>query len=418
MLFEKIITEIKSRKKIIFAILLLVSIFLLFSKTCAYCGGSAYIFRFLAVPVMEPCFADLRTITGGAESRKLGFDPMVKNPGDPWNRVMNYPRIWQSLYLFGVDESDTVPMGIMFVSLFLFGICLILPNAPNSAVLAVILALLSPAVLLGIERGNTDLFMFFLVALFVFLVNKNKYCFSSFVILIASFLKLFPIFAAVSLLRAEKKIFLRLFCIVSVAFAVYLFLTFSDLLLISKGTLKSISLSFGKDVAWKKAFEINESLGAFVKYFSYLALSISAILAVLLLFRKSSPVKFEESLNLDCFRAGAMTYIGTFLLGSNFIYRLIFLIFVIPQLLVWMQSLSGKMKYLSVFTLFSVFWSLEAPMIAKIVRHTLTFSQEFNALFSFFDEVFAWFLFVLLLFFICSDIGTRVRKDWKINSQV
>ena len=413
MRFGSILTEIKSRKKIIVVIILLVTIFLLFSRVCTSYDGSAYLFRFFAVPVMEPCFADLRTITGGAESKKQGFDPMVKNPGDPWNRVMNYPRIWQSLYFFGVDESDTVPMGILFVSLFLFGVCLILPNAPNVTILATIMALLSPAVLLGIERGNTDLFMFFLIAFAMFLVNKSRYYFSSFVVLFAAFLKLFPIFAIVSLLRAEKKLFFRLFCIVSGVFAVYLAVTYSDLILINKGTPQIVSHSFGKDIVWMKAFGINESFGVFVKYFSYLVLAICALFAAFLFFRKSPLVKFEESLVLDSFRTGAMIYIGAFLLGSNFIYRLIFLIFVIPQLLVWMKSLAGKMKYLSVFALFSVFWLLEAPMIAKIVRHTLTLFQGFNAFFSFVDEFFAWTLFVLLLFFMCSDVERKIFNEFR-----
>ena len=407
-MIAEFINEIKSRKKIIAAIFLLVTIFLLFSKACASYGGSSYLFRFFAVPVMEPCFADLRTITGGAESKKQGFDPMVKNPGDPWNRVMNYPRIWQVLYYLGINEKHTVPMGILFVSLFLFGVCLILPNAPNVTISATILALLSPAVLLGIERGNTDLFMFFLVAFAIFLVNKSSYYFSSFVVLFASFLKLFPIFAVVSLLRAKKKLFFRLFCIVCAVSVVYLAVTFPDLILIGKGTPKSVYFSFGKDVLWMKAFEINESFGVFVKYFSYLVLVICAVSSIFLFFRKSAPIKFEESITLDSFRAGAMIYIGTFLLGLNFIYRLIFLIFVIPQLVVWVKSLSGKMQYLSVFALFFVFWSLETPVIAKIIRNIVTFSQKFNAFFSFFDEIFAWALFVLLLFFICSDVEKKI----------
>ena len=413
------LAEIKSRKKIIVAIILLVTIFLLFSKSCASYEGSTYIFRFFAVPVMEPCFADLRTITGGAESKKQGFDPMVKNPEDPWNRVMNYPRIWQYLYFFGINETHTIPMGILFVSLFLLGVCLILPNAPNEIILAVILALLSPAVLLGIERGNTDLLMFFLVALAVFLINRNRCYLSSFVILFAAFLKLFPIFAAVSLLRAEKKPFFRLFCIVCAVFAVYLAVTFSDLILISKGTPKSAYFSFGKDVLWMKAFEINESLGMFFKYFSYFVLAICAVSAIFLFFKKSIPIRFEESITLDSFRAGAMIYIGTFLLGSNFIYRLMFLIFVIPQLAIWIESLHGKYKILSFLTSLSVVWLLYESLIAKIFRQISPFIRLvrfINYHIIFIDEFFAWILFVSLQFFLWSDIGTRVGKNRKIDS--
>ena len=409
MLFGKIIEAIKARRKIIATMFVLVTVFLLFSKACTSYGGSSYLFRFFAVPVMEPCFADLRTITGGAESKKQGFDPMVKNPGDPWNRVMNYPRIWQLLYVFGIDERDTVPVGILFVSLFLFGVCLVLPNAPNVTILAVILTLLSPAVLLGIERGNTDLLMFFLVAFAVFLVDKNRCYLSSFVVLFAAFLKLFPIFAVVSLLRAEKKLFFRLFCVVCAVFAVYLAVTFPDLILIGNGTPKIIYSSFGKDILWMKAFEINETLGVFVKCFSYFVLAIVAVLAAFLFFREFVPVKFEKSITLDSFRAGAMIYIGTFLLGSNFIYRLMFLILVIPQLLVWMQSLSGRYKIFSFAAFFSAFWLLYGQMISKIMRFFSDHIRIVRYFMFFVDEIFGWTLFVVLFFFVCSDIGIKIR---------
>ena len=419
-MIDEFINEIKSRRKIVLAVVLSVSIFLLFSKVFASYGGSSCIFRFFAVPVMEPCFADLRTITGGAESKKLGFDPMVKNPGDPWNRVMNYPRIWQTLYFFGIDERDTVPMGILFIILFLCGVCLVLPNAPNLTIFAIILSLLSPSVLLGIERGNTDLLMLFLVALAVFLINKSKYSLSAFIVLLAGLLKLFPIFAAFMFFKTNKKTFLQYSIIICTVFVLYLLITFSDLVLISNGTLKMTSLSYGKDILWMKVAETSPNYSIFLKYFSYIVLVLCGIGGLFLIFGKSigeklPEIKFEESISMDAFRAGSAIYIGTFLLGANFIYRLMFLILLVPQLVIWLKSFSGKMKNLSVLTLLSLFWMLYAPMIAKIFRHL---PSKFVRLYilpflPFVDEIFAWILFVSLLFFICMDFRNRVRKDFK-----
>lgn len=39
--------------------------------------------RLWNIPTMLPHFADLRAITGGAESYALGYDPLINNPGDP-----------------------------------------------------------------------------------------------------------------------------------------------------------------------------------------------------------------------------------------------------------------------------------------------------------------------------------------------
>lgn len=113
------------------------------------------------VPAMTPHFADLRTITGGAESYAQGLDPMVQNPGDPWGRTMNYPRIWQSLYYFGIDQRHTTIFGLILISLFFLGVVLLLPNANPPTIFLVLAAVFSPATLLGIERGNIDLLIFF-----------------------------------------------------------------------------------------------------------------------------------------------------------------------------------------------------------------------------------------------------------------
>ena len=48
----------------------------------------------LLVPTMHPPFADLRTVQGSLASLAAGFDPQLINPGDPWDRPMNYPLIW------------------------------------------------------------------------------------------------------------------------------------------------------------------------------------------------------------------------------------------------------------------------------------------------------------------------------------
>ena len=63
--------------------------------------------RLWNIPTMTPHFADLRSITAGAESYARGLDPMVNNPADPWGRAMSYPRIWQGLFLFDLDQGDT-----------------------------------------------------------------------------------------------------------------------------------------------------------------------------------------------------------------------------------------------------------------------------------------------------------------------
>ena len=74
--------------------------------------GYEQTWRLWNILVMSPPFADLRVITHGADSIARGLDPLVSNPGDPWGRPLNYPRIWQSLYSVGINKSHTIALGL------------------------------------------------------------------------------------------------------------------------------------------------------------------------------------------------------------------------------------------------------------------------------------------------------------------
>jgi hypothetical protein len=68
--------------------------------------------------------------------------------------------------------------------------------------------------------------------------------------------------------------------------------------------------------------------------------------------RRSPSVASER--NLTAFRMGASIYVGTFLLGNNWDYRLAFLILVLPQLLEWTRSSHGEYRYVALVNLFAI----------------------------------------------------------------
>ena len=77
--------------------------------------------------------------------------------------------------------------------------------------------------------------------------------------------------------------------------------------------------------------------------------------------------------NLAAFRMGASIYVGTFLLGNNWDYRLAFLILVMPQLLLW-SRLTGhaRFRFIATTVLILVFiscWNFViwfAPSLANV----------------------------------------------------
>ena len=61
----------------------------------------------LGVPSGPSLFFDTRNLTAALECRRLGFDPLVESPCDPWGRPLNYPRVWLALRWLGLNQSHT-----------------------------------------------------------------------------------------------------------------------------------------------------------------------------------------------------------------------------------------------------------------------------------------------------------------------
>jgi hypothetical protein len=100
--------------------------------------------------------------------------------------------------------------------------------------------------------------------------------------------------------------------------------------------------------------------------FTALFLGFFSILA----FRMKSGIKIpEENKILDSFRIGLWMFIGNFLLGNTYDYRLIFLIFSLPQLLIWTKT-QGLLRTLSIAFLIIFLLMIHFP---SVVRHSMPF---------------------------------------------
>lgn len=140
------------------------------------------------------------------------------------------------------------------------------------------------------------------------------------VIILATALKLFPVFGVTLLLRGGKRRFIRhAFVVLAIAFA-YLLATYSDLSLISHATPRATDLSYGMNVAWMRLEGSNYAIGilprlicsVFVAFAAYLVFAGCAYPYAL-----KSPEDGDDSLILDSFRVGSSVYLGTFILGNN-----------------------------------------------------------------------------------------------------
>lgn len=351
------------------------------------------------IPSMWPPFADLRTITGASETLALGLDPLVQNPGDPWHRVMNYPRVWLVLAA-RVNPAVTPYLGLALIALFLTGLVLSVPSDLDLRTVAVLLAgALSPAALSAIERGNTDLLIFFLLSVAV-AISSNRSSSSSTAggafLVMAFVLKLFPVFAMPYFLREDRRGFIRLAILFLAIVAIYCALTYQDLILIHRGTPTGIAPAYGLSVlaTWIPS-ERFPSWGPLARAASYLGAAFALPLAAISLragdtFPSTGKMTSAQRRTLDAFRIGSGIYLGTFLLGSNWDYRLVFLLFAIPQLVAMTRAPVARIRCIAA----TVFVAVLASMWSLAVALPMSTPGPADALLFVMDELANWAVFL------------------------
>jgi len=93
------------------------------------------------------------------------------------------------------------------------------------------------------------------------------------------------------------------------------------------------------------------------------------LLCVLLPVRpRESQDAVADQLHLDAFRMGASIYIGTYLLGSNFDYRLMFLLFTIPQLTEWLSNADFRLRRVARITFACTLYSLWSIFFSRLLN--------------------------------------------------
>ena len=300
--------------------------------------GADRTFAIWGIDATVPDFVDVRGMTSALESHRLGKDPLIENPSDPFQRAFNYPRVWLGLSLFGINQSHSTLISYSLICLFLLGLLISAPRDLDWYGLCLMLPVaFSPASLLGMERGNIDLLMFFLVAIGIAGLASGKSMrklLGVASVLLGFILKLYPLFGLAMLLDGPWRSVIRRMFWIPVAAGLYVFLIRHDLLLIYQSTPRAMGLSYGMNVLWMELTEHGRVLGIAARLLAWMGVTIAFGLAWLGNRRETMELSALSGVakSLVAFRAGAGIYLGTFLLGNNWDYRLVFLIFTLQLL--------------------------------------------------------------------------------------
>ena len=367
------------------------------------------------VPTAMPPFLDFRLIPGSAESFRQGFEPTIKNPGDPHGRIFNYPFFWRVFFYSGITQDDTIWVSSLMIVLFFTGVFLFPEKLRVPDSLAMLFVVFSPASMLLYERGNVDLIVFFLCVLIV-MAGDYSPMLTAVLLMVGAVIKLFPFFGISVLLRESKAKFLWLFGGSFIFLLAYIYVTFGSVKASWNLTMRGDGLSYGTNILITRYRDsISQSLAGWLsdsviqttlKYGPLvLALFLLFIVFIFAIKARTAPITLSER-NMAAFRMGASIYIGTFLLGNNWDYRLAFLVLVVPQLMQWMRSVDKKYQIMAgvgIGTVFISCWFL----ISSFYLNLMHVSGKFLIIS---DEVINWILFVDLAYLVFASVPDWVRE--------
>lgn len=310
--------------------------------------------RHFGVPPWTEPFSDMWSITSGWECVRQGLDVVPHNPCDPWGRYANYPTMWMLPAPLGLAPGSAPYLGAAMAVAF-FAAALLLAGSVSwrgGAVFA--LALCSPPIMLGVERGNVDLLIFAALVGAVWLLSASSALWrvaAQILLLVLAALKLFPVFAFPVLLRQRGGFALAGTALVSAGFAVYLLGNAHEIREILDVVPQYVWAHYGAGVVVDAAAErsaqhvgplsilatgwVNQTVEVGV-----LVLGGAAALLLVLDARRRPQLRAEtssrrERFEGDAFVAGAGIFCGTFAVIENWDYRLAFLLLALPQLLRW-----------------------------------------------------------------------------------
>ncbi len=365
-----------------------------------YYGSYGRIIKHLGI-FPFPYFIDLQALLTGLDAVRSGLDPYSAEANIQLaSGSYNYPIMWTWLaFLPFLNVANSFILGVALLALYYTCVYFFIGtiNLFESIVYSIIFT--SPAIMLGVERGNCDLIMFLLLLIPVFCHYSQKILAAS--VLLAGMLKLFPISAIMGLayhFKKNKKQTVFLFFITGILFLAYLFIMKENILTVHRTTPKPyVGFCFGLGVLpslLQDCFpDARDSI-----WLPYLAsLSTGLVLFYCLTRKKISALHFSCDKFGVAHIMGSAIFVTACLIGYNWEYRLVFLILTIPQTLTWARAKNVLPAASLVLTVLVMEQSL-------IEMHLPVFIHEF--LFNHFLMHYFVFnqLFVVLLFFYHSAI--------------
>jgi len=325
--------------------------------------------RAFGVTPLQPPFFDMHVINDYAACGAKGIDAYAPRSCSGVN--YNIPPTWLWLGSLGIAGADAAWMSVVMIAAAAIVMVMLFRGGHWLNGVIALAALASPSVMMGVERGNLDLLILTLVGASALIYDERRPASSSAAVGLLSLgvaLKLFPIFCVALVARFSKRAFI-VACVLAAVGCAYLTLTFQYLVLIRRNVPTTFVLSYGYKAIFLGMDHMRDEAGLGPwqlanTWLPFLAtafvLVCAAAVATRSVFNEREFCLIDRSSAGTAFLFGAGIYCGTYLLGTNFIYRLMFLLLCVPQLLDWLMRKSQKASWVPeasvLMTVLGVLW--------------------------------------------------------------
>jgi len=290
-------------------------------------------------------------------------------------RINTHPSIW--VYLFSLlNLKNPLIYNISIVTLFTLYFFILIKlfrtYQNNLSKLVLLIFFFSTTNFILIERLATDLVIFLIV---YFILNTKNKIFQSLLIFVGFILKYYPIFLITLLTERKKYIFTFLTCLMAFISLFYI----KEIQLVNKNIVEmALPIAYGSRTMLKAFYHLSLEYNFFLNdenmnFFRNLTvLSFFMYTLFLVIAGYNNKYLMNTKYKLDkYFLAGASIYVGTFIIGANVDYRLIFLIFTIPYVI------NLESKLIKNLLIFSYFFSINSFYFLGDVLSIIFFIKSF-----------------------------------------
>ena len=360
-------------------------------------------FNLLGVPIMSLPFADLRLVSSASDCVQNGGWSYSDLNCDPWGRPFNYPSLWVKIFsAAGVVEGQTEFIGRMQIILLIatmfwwirFTLQLAASKYSRPILIGVaVIFLASPPVLLLMERGNVDIWIFFGLSIATVLISRGHYFVPIALLSFLGALKIYPLASFVIVLKSKftrKRVF---FFLLSFVLAGLSFLGEWQFVL-SRSISTWNSISYGSSLVPLMFFQVlglpgSKSLATLLGWFAFF------ITALIIKFSFAAQLtSFGKTLSLNSnslfvLQGFGSAFLFTYLVGTSYDLRLILLL---PVFLTFASlTKTGRQSYFLLGTVFMVMYGGQFTSgFGKVGLFLNTTSDVSLAIFSSFLFLIIW----------------------------